>query len=605
MMGHYGHSSPLTPGCHPLSVSATRVGVSGPVGVGHPASHIPLRPPSLPALCYPAGVPGYGVAPQYPSMPLTAATAHRRAMDVVVSPWPSPGGGIAAYRPIAIGSRPATVPTGPLSEHQSGVTGVSFHKVNNAWQANWQESGIHKGKSFSVRRHGFEGAKMAAIAHRREMERLHYYYDEQRGSLMAIPPAERHRQGAVDDHSGPQEETDTTDGGTGPHETRAGGQPAATSAADIEGARRVEEDIMLTKLLEGVRATDPHSGGLYEIATLTVAGQQTRAIRWRPTDVCVASDRRDVQDQGLADPPKRHLPSSPPVNPCNGRDPSLDGSRSPKRQRTELPQNDSHHKGRPMCETNKTVVTKRVPEHTSDVPGACWQALSRSWAASWYEKGDKRRKHKFFSASKHGFDKAKALAEQHRRTMELTGRAVVRRRFDPEHQSGVKGVSFNKCNNLWQASWRESGIEKKKAFSVRRHGYEGAKKAAIAHRREMERQHYTFRNKGEAGLCSPRDDQATSPSRNALAESSTASPADLSFPLYPELMAKAVMAPQTTAPLPTASTTQTAAASPLSDRFGLGHRLTGVATERGKSNRRERGRGDTSVRQTEAARINF
>mmetsp|Transcript_35338 Transcript_35338/g.101608 ORF Transcript_35338/g.101608 Transcript_35338/m.101608 type:complete len:201 (+) Transcript_35338:134-736(+) len=51
MMGHYGQSSPPTPSCPPLSVSATRVGVSGPVGVGLPASHIPLRPPSLPALC--------------------------------------------------------------------------------------------------------------------------------------------------------------------------------------------------------------------------------------------------------------------------------------------------------------------------------------------------------------------------------------------------------------------------------------------------------------------------------------------------------------------------------------------------------------------------
>ncbi|CEM17079.1 unnamed protein product [Vitrella brassicaformis CCMP3155] len=570
MMGHYGQSSPPTPGCPPLSVSATRVGVSGPVGVCCPATQIPLRPPSLPALCYSAGVRGYGVAPQYPSMPLTtSATAHRRAMDAVVSPWPSPGGGIAGYRPTAIVSRPATVPMRPISEHQSGVKGVSFSSSKNSWQASWCESGMEKKKKFSVRRHGYEGAKKAAIAHRREMERLHYYY-KQRGRLLPIPPAEPHRQAAVDDHSGPQKETDTRDGGAGPHETRADGQPAATSAADMDGSSRVEEDIMLTKLLENVRATDPQSGGRYEIATLTVAGRQTKAIRWRPSDVCVASGRRDVHDQGLADPPKRHLPSSPPVTPCNGRDPSPDGSRSPKRRRTEPPQHDSHHEGRSMGETTKTVVTRRVPTLTSDVPGVCWHAVRRSWAATWVEKGEKRQRQRLFSARSYGFDKAKALAEQHRREMERTGRVVARKRL--EHQSGVKGVKYGGdfCNS-WIAQWQVDGKTKIKSFSVRELGMEGAKQAAIAHRREMERQHCTFKDRGQAGLCSPRDDQATSPSRNALAESSTVSPADLSFPFCAVLMAKAVTAPQTTGPLPSTSTTQTAAASPLIDTFGLGH----------------------------------
>ncbi|CEM21230.1 unnamed protein product [Vitrella brassicaformis CCMP3155] len=584
---------------------------------------------------HPLALPGRGTAPLY-SKPFPvgkfgyqetkhAATAHRRAMDVVVSPWPSPGGGIAAYRPIDIVSPPATASTRPMSEHQSGVRGVSFNKCKNSWTATWCVNRIpYRTKKFSVRKYGYEGAKKAAIAHRREMERLKHYFDGQCGSLMAIPPAERHRQGAVDHRSGPQEETDTTDGCAGPHETRAGGQPAATSAADMDGSSRVEEDVMLTKLLEGVRATDPESGGRYEIATVTAAGRQTKAVRWRPSEVCVASDRRDVQDQGLADPSKRRMPSSAPVDPCNGRDPSPDGSRPPKRRRTEPPQNDSHHEGRPMGQTNKTVVTK----HTSDIPGVCWCASTRSWVASWVEKGDKRRKHKFFSARSYGFDKAKALAEQHRREMEdhtkgtvitksdhqsdvarvrwhedkqawraswyekgdpkkkekdfcvkdhgfdrakalaeehrreleRTGRVVVRKRS--EHQSGVKGVSYHKGKNSWVANWYEGGKQKLKPFSVRQLGMEGAKKAAIAHRREMERQHYTFKDRGEAGLSSPRDDQATLSSRNALAESSTASPADLSFSLYPELMAKAVSACQTTAPLPSTSATQTAAASP-------------------------------------------
>ena len=69
-----------------------------------------------------------------------------------------------------------------------------------------------------------------------------------------------------------------------------------------------------------------------------------------------------------------------------------------------------------MGETNKTVVTGRGPTPTSDVTGVtptsdvtgvCWLRSDRSWEASWVEKGDKRRKHKYFSARKHGFDKAK------------------------------------------------------------------------------------------------------------------------------------------------------------------------------------------------------
>ncbi|CEM01921.1 unnamed protein product [Vitrella brassicaformis CCMP3155] len=206
-----------------------------------------------------------------------------------------------------------------------------------------------------------------------------------------------------------------------------------------------------------------------------------------------------------------------------------------------------------MGETNKTVVTRRVPTPTSDVPGVFWLTSSRSWAASWVEKGDKKRKQRIFSASNHGFDKAKALAEQHRREMERTGRAVVRKRLDSEyqsqHQSGIRGVNYCKRprSKVWVSRWKECGKEKIKYFSVRQLGMEGAKKAAIAHRREMERQHYTFKDRGQA-----------------------VPPADLNFSLYAVLMAKAMTAPQTTGPLPTTSTTQTAAASPLSDTFGLG-----------------------------------
>ncbi|CEM17398.1 unnamed protein product [Vitrella brassicaformis CCMP3155] len=140
---------------------------------------------------------------------------------------------------------------------------------------------------------------------------------------------------------------------------------------------------------------------------------------------------------------------------------------------------------------SKTIITKS--EHQSDVTGVTWQESHQAWKAQWYEKGDRKLKQKLFYVRDHGYDRAKALAEEHRRELERTGQAAVRKRS--EHQSGVKGVYYHKASNSWMASWREGGKEKTKPFSVRQLGYEGAKQAAIAHRRAMEEGHYTFKDK--------------------------------------------------------------------------------------------------------------
>ncbi|CEL99871.1 unnamed protein product [Vitrella brassicaformis CCMP3155] len=145
-------------------------------------------------------------------------------------------------------------------------------------------------------------------------------------------------------------------------------------------------------------------------------------------------------------------------------------------------------KGGKTAEVGKgrTVIRKRG-EHRSDVPGVYWSEQYQYWAASWYDKGDGKQKHKFFYMKHHGFDKAKALAEQHRREMEHTGQAAVRGRL--EHQSGVKGVHYHEVNNSWKASWQVGGRRKTKSFSVKELGFEEAKDAAIAHRQKMERVH--------------------------------------------------------------------------------------------------------------------
>ncbi|CEM17319.1 unnamed protein product [Vitrella brassicaformis CCMP3155] len=138
-----------------------------------------------------------------------------------------------------------------------------------------------------------------------------------------------------------------------------------------------------------------------------------------------------------------------------------------------------------------TLITKS--EHQSDVTGVQWQEEHQRWRATWYEKGDPKTKQKYFYVKDHGFDKAKTLAEQHRREMERTGRAATQKRS--EHQSGVKGVSYQKGSNSWIASWHEGGKRKFKPFSVRQLGMEGAKQAAIAHRRAMKERHYTFKTR--------------------------------------------------------------------------------------------------------------
>uniref|UniRef100_A0A7S1PBI9 AP2/ERF domain-containing protein n=1 Tax=Vitrella brassicaformis TaxID=1169539 RepID=A0A7S1PBI9_9ALVE len=142
--------------------------------------------------------------------------------------------------------------------------------------------------------------------------------------------------------------------------------------------------------------------------------------------------------------------------------------------------------------TRATVITKS--EHQSDVTGVAWHEKQQRWMAFWYEKGDPKQKQKLFYVKDHGFDGAKALAEEHRREMERTGRAVVRKRS--AHQSGVRGVSYHKGSNSWMASWQVDGKQKVQLFSVRQLGYEGAKQAAIAHHRAMEERHYTFKDRG-------------------------------------------------------------------------------------------------------------
>ncbi|CEM04223.1 unnamed protein product [Vitrella brassicaformis CCMP3155] len=174
------------------------------------------------------------------------------------------------------------------------------------------------------------------------------------------------------------------------------------------------------------------------------------------------------------------------------RDKSSDHSRSRKHRRRDAAlasRSPSVAERRPSPNSHKTTKAgqgiRRAAEHQSDVSGVHWCEQHQAWLAKWCNTRDGKREYKYFYVRKHGFDKAKGLAEQHRREMESTGRASILRRS--KHQSGVEGVSYHKKVNAWQVSWQEAGKQKRKSFYVKQLGFEGAKEAAIAHRQRMER----------------------------------------------------------------------------------------------------------------------
>ncbi|CEM06594.1 unnamed protein product [Vitrella brassicaformis CCMP3155] len=148
---------------------------------------------------------------------------------------------------------------------------------------------------------------------------------------------------------------------------------------------------------------------------------------------------------------------------------------------------------RKAAKGNQRTVVPRA-QHQSAVSGVYWSEQHQAWIAKWYEKSSGNEERKTFYVKEHGFDKAKALAEQHRLEMERSGRAAIKQRS--EHQSGVKCVTYNKTSNSWEARWKANGKEKTKFFSVKQLGYEEAKQAAISHKRAMELRHHT--SEGEA-----------------------------------------------------------------------------------------------------------
>ncbi|CEL99842.1 unnamed protein product [Vitrella brassicaformis CCMP3155] len=196
---------------------------------------------------------------------------------------------------------------------------------------------------------------------------------------------------------------------------------------------------------------------------------------------------------------ERVTPSAGPAD----EESAVDRSPSPKTRHTHpLGSCPPAHDGAPTPDASEG-------RYQSDVRGVSWAKKNKAWRATWYERGDPKMKSKYFYVKHHGFDKAKvlttatptavvnlshvcrvyqALAEQHRLEMERTGRAVVKQRSG---QSGVKGVRYIESSNSWIAEWREGGGRKSKSFSVKQLGYEKAKQAAIAHRREMEQRRHT------------------------------------------------------------------------------------------------------------------
>ena len=58
-------------------------------------------------------------------------------------------------------------------DNTSGTTGISFHKRDNTWCAQWSENGARKRMYFSIEKYGSdEKAKQKAIEHRKSMNKI-------------------------------------------------------------------------------------------------------------------------------------------------------------------------------------------------------------------------------------------------------------------------------------------------------------------------------------------------------------------------------------------------------------------------------------------------
>ncbi|CEM24330.1 unnamed protein product [Vitrella brassicaformis CCMP3155] len=136
-----------------------------------------------------------------------------------------------------------------------------------------------------------------------------------------------------------------------------------------------------------------------------------------------------------------------------------------------------------IIDLNKTNI--RVSEYQSAVPGVAWHQYQRRWCARHPHDDSQQR---YFTQQQHGFDKAKALAEEQRhewmRECGLQTDGGDRRHTNEEHQSGVRGVYYRPANpegyvrEAWVAQWQENGRRGTQAFCVEddEEGYDGALK---------------------------------------------------------------------------------------------------------------------------------
>ncbi|CEL98398.1 unnamed protein product [Vitrella brassicaformis CCMP3155] len=240
---------------------------------------------------------------------------------------------------------------------------------------------------------------------------------------------------------------------------------------------------MLSDLLVAVRNGTADTDDRFESVSDVIDGVERTVTQWKPAAelIGVPSPVNGSPPAGAPGPSSMTLAAAGgggggSADPPHNEPPGDKGLWAKKEPRTR--------KGGKTAEagTGKAVIGKRAG-HQSAMQGVHWAEKDQAWVATWYDKGDGKQKHKYFYMKHHGFDQAKALAEQHRLKMERTGRASVRR----THQSGVRGVHYHKSCNSWVASWQEAGKQKTKPFSVDQLGFEGAKEAAIRHGQKMGR----------------------------------------------------------------------------------------------------------------------
>ncbi|CEL99861.1 unnamed protein product [Vitrella brassicaformis CCMP3155] len=428
------------------------------------------------------------------------------------------------------------------SKHQSGVRGVSYSEGYKSWVAEWRKGGRRKTKAFSVKQLGYEEAKQAAIAHRREMEQRHHTSeggatrDESRShnppndddddEILSPrrhgPPSSRPDLGGMEggDLAAALVEVLSSDGSCGLCWQDGGFRVRLPSSEGEDGEDRIV-DVPVVDLSSRSAVIAAFRRAVEELNRLSTASEGGAAapldISWLDDispDGCDRPRTRRRSGARREPMPPPSLSEGPSDRPLYNDDPMAPHIQRRRRHRGRSSPRVSE---RPIADSssseNELLIDRPAAKrHREDSGGERERCVSaklseaggNSLAASLVEQakpqladlnrddadGQQWSASRPEGSTRGGSSDHNPSRKQRRRHTALASRSPSTIEGRIGHRSGVKSVSYDKRHNSWVARWKEGGSRKSKHFMVESLGFEGAKEAAIAHRRrKTERLH--------------------------------------------------------------------------------------------------------------------